>query len=114
MPQRSSDAPTAFHVKIRQSDACCSVRVRGEVDLASCPVLTVALNAAEAVSPAPIVLDLSAVRSIDSTGIAALIHAARRSHDQGKRLHIVASPDIERLADICGLTRNPHLGIQAA
>ena len=78
------------------------VAARGQVDLESVSYLTEALLAAEATHAAAIVLDLSGVTLIDSTGFRHVLEAEARSRKNGKRLSIAPSPAVEQLIDLCG------------
>ena len=79
------------------------VRVRGEVDIASVGAMVSELRAAEAGDATSIVLDLSAVSFLDSTGISAIVSSALRSRADGNRLRLVTSPAVDRVIDLCGL-----------
>ena len=76
------------------------VLVRGEVDIASVGAVVSELRAAEARDAGPIVLDLSGVSFLDSTGLSAIVLSALRS---GDRLRLVTSPAVDRVIDLCGL-----------
>lgn len=79
------------------------VRVSGEVDIASVDAMISELRAAEAGDATSIVLDLSAVSFLDSTGISAIVRSALRSRANGNRLRLVTSPAVDRVIDLCGL-----------
>lgn len=54
----------------------------------------------------PIVLDLGAVRFMDSSGLAALIAAHKRAGTQGSRLKLAAlQPEVRSVLDLTGLSR---------
>ena len=81
------------------------ISLAGELDLASCPALETELRSVETNGAARIVLDLSGLEFIDSTGIALLVAALRRSENDSGRLRFVRSRSEEvcRLLEICGL-----------
>ena len=62
------------------------VRARGEVDLATSPRLRSVLVDAVGVGPRDLVIDLSSVDLIDSTGLGVLVGALRRARQSGSRL----------------------------
>jgi anti-sigma B factor antagonist len=64
------------------------VAVNGEVDLATAPALHEALTSA-CDAHARVILDLSAVSFMDSTGLSVLIRAYKRSRDDGRELRMV-------------------------
>ena len=80
----------------------CRISAKGEVDIGTAPGLASALEAAEASGAVAIVLDLSGVTFIDSTGLSVLVRGALRS-EEGNRLSIVASPSVDRVVDLTGL-----------
>ena len=79
------------------------VRVRGEVDIDTVGAMITELQAAEAGDATSIVLDLSGVSFLDSTGVSAIVRGALRSRAQGDRLRVVTSPAVDRVLDLCGL-----------
>jgi anti-anti-sigma factor len=74
----------------------------GELDIATVPLLEAAFDEVERGSATKIVVDLSAITFIDSTGLQLLLRMNERC-DEAQRLEIVASPAVERLLDITGL-----------
>jgi anti-sigma B factor antagonist len=62
------------------------VRARGEVDLATSPRLRSALVDAAGPGPCDLVIDLSSVELIDSTGLGVLVGALRRARQTRSRL----------------------------
>lgn len=84
-------------------DGRCLVRLAGEVDLSVVPDLVVELEfAIEQVSPS-LVVDVSAVEFIDSSGLAALVRARRRAEERGGG--IVLTGPSEALDQLLRLTR---------
>jgi anti-sigma B factor antagonist len=79
--------------------------LRGELDADACPKVEFELAQAEASDADRIVVDLSQVEFIDSTGIALLVSALRRSEQNSCRLRFVPShsEDVQRLLELCGL-----------
>jgi anti-sigma B factor antagonist len=74
----------------------------GELDIATAPLLEAAFEEIGLGEAETIVVDLSDVSFIDSTGIQLLLRMNARCSG-GERLEIVASPAVERLLDITGL-----------
>jgi anti-sigma B factor antagonist len=68
------------------------VRVAGEIDLATAPELSAALDKVIADGRA-IVLDLSDVEFIDTTGVRVMLDARRAITDGRRELTVVAPPD---------------------
>jgi anti-sigma B factor antagonist len=82
----------------------CRLSLRGEVDLATAPDLERALQEAESQAPQRILLDLSALRFIDSTGLHVLCAAYVRAEDNARSLVLEgASTHIRNLLGMVGL-----------
>jgi anti-anti-sigma factor len=81
--------PVPFEVDRRSEDGVAVVAVRGELDLNTAPTLCLAIEQA---AP-PVVVDLSAVGFCDSTGMRALMEAAREVEAGAGMLAIVVPPD---------------------
>ena len=76
--------------------------VSGELDLATVPQLSAAV--AEHHDAGLLVLDLTAVTFIDSTGVRVLIQADRSCARSGSRLVVLAGDGpVRRLLDLCKL-----------
>lgn len=69
------------------------VRVGGEVDLATAPELAAALEQALAGDRRTIVLDLTDVEFIDTSGVGVMLEARRQIRDENAELTVVAPPD---------------------
>ena len=63
--------------------------VEGELDIATAPRMMAALNEAIAEMDAPLVVDLSGVVFMDSTGLALLMNARRRAMRLGQGFAII-------------------------
>lgn len=70
-----------------------TVRVSGELDLTSAPQVEAALKRAEQSAVGTIVLDLSGLEFMDSSGLRLVLSADRRARDAGRELLIVRGPD---------------------
>lgn len=93
-----------FEVAEGRRDGVPVVSVLGEVDVATAPALREALDAAVDGGSDPLVVDLSAVTFIDSTGLGVLIGARKRCIDAGRELRVVVSePRILKVFEITGL-----------
>jgi anti-anti-sigma factor len=77
-------------VEERRADAV-TLRCEGELDLASAPTLVQTLTRLVGEeAPLPIVLDLSAVGFMDSSGLRALIEADRVRREAGRSMALLA------------------------
>lgn len=80
-----------------------SVHLRGELDLATADRAEDALLAAEAQERSSVILDLSGLRFIDSTGLRLVLRAHRRSREGGARLRLVEGPpEVQRVFRVTG------------
>ena len=66
--------------------------MEGEIDIATAPRMIAALNEVLAEIESPLVVDLSSVVFMDSTGLALLINARRRMVRRGQGFAIVCPP----------------------
>lgn len=80
------------------------VSLAGELDLSTIPRMEMPLLSE--VSQAPVIVDLSALSFIDSSGIAVLIRAFRAA-GAGRRMHTVIAPgsQVERVLRLAGIDR---------
>ena len=80
------------------------VVVTGELDVGFAPLLRTRLLELMNAGKTDIVVDLSAVEFIDSTGLGVLIRALRQLRERGGDLRLVVNrPDVLRIFDITGL-----------
>ena len=84
----------------RDADGTPRVVASGEIDLSNIEVFTHALSMASAGTRTPILVDLSAVKYLDSAGVNALFDHA----DQVDGLHLIVHPFLMRVLTISGLT----------
>ena len=82
------------------------VRLAGELDLYNADAVRTALLAAAERSPQRLVVDLEAVRFIDSTALGVLIEARSKLPD--RRSFVLAAPGLEtrRALEVSGLDRH--------
>jgi len=90
-----------FEVTTETAAGALRVRAAGEIDLATAPLLAAAIDEASA-DGGPVLLDLSAVTFIDSTGLGVILHAHGAL---GERFRGMPSPACERLFDIAGVRK---------
>jgi len=78
--------------------------LRGELDLASAPLLQTEIDSGEIASSAMLVLDLQELKFIDSTGLRVLLAAHERSRESGQEFAVTrGSPQVQRLLSITGV-----------
>ncbi|MFL5841235.1 MAG: STAS domain-containing protein [Thermoleophilaceae bacterium] len=95
---------TAFTIQTRSDEGVTHMVLAGEFDLAALPQFEDAIAAVEAGRPAAIVVDLSGLSFMDSSGLRALVTADERAHAAGRRLAIVPGPPpVRRVFEITQL-----------
>lgn len=77
--------------------------VRGEIDTLTAPAFTAAIDELLTASGEVLVMDLTEVRFLASSGLAAMISAAHRAEDRGIRLRLViTSRAVRRPLEVTG------------
>ena len=94
---------TSFDAE-HEEGGICLIRARGEVDVASAPRLQAAIDAAIESKPTSMLIDLSEVSFLDSSGLRVLVDAQRRTSEMGAGFAVDGmSPALERVFEIAGL-----------
>jgi anti-sigma B factor antagonist len=83
---------TPLEVERSRSDGYELLAVEGEIDIATAPRMIAALNEVLAEIESPLVVDLSRVVFMDSTGLALMMNARRRVVRRGQGFAIVCPP----------------------
>ena len=107
-PQGSVTAGQAFNLVTAQEDDATVIRVAGELDLASADELDQAIRKAEETGIGTIVVNLSDLSFIDSTGLSVLLRARTRARQDGERLRFVRSRH-DAVTRLLALTDTRHL-----
>jgi anti-sigma B factor antagonist len=96
-----------FSVLVSTNGDRATVALRGELDLSGVDRARQAIEQAESGAAALLILDLSELDFIDSTGLEVLLRAAQRAHDDGRRL-IVQRPSryVRRLLEMTAIDRS--------
>ena len=96
-----------FSVTVSTDGDVATVYLRGELDLSGVDRAREAIEQAEAGKSGLLVLDLSHLDFIDSTGLEVLLRAARRARDEGRRL-IVQRPSryVRRLLEMTAIDQS--------
>jgi anti-sigma B factor antagonist len=104
LAEREMDAARAFEVVDLPSDKVAGVAVRGEVELATAPVLTAALEDGIRGSSGAFVIDLAAVDFLDSSGVACLVRARALLGRDDRALALVCPPgSVRRVLELTGI-----------
>jgi anti-sigma B factor antagonist len=98
---------TPLAVERYRSDGYEVLAVEGEIDIATAPRMIAALNEVLAGIESPLVVDLSSVVFMDSTGLALLMNARRRVVRSGQGFAIVCPPGpIGRVFEIADMVES--------
>lgn len=80
------------------------LRVAGDLDLETAPRLLAGAEPHPAATDEALIIDLSQLNFIDSSGLSALIRINQRVTDTGRRLEIIApAPQVAKAFEITGL-----------
>ena len=80
-------------VRTEDRDGLVHMSLMGELDLSSVAKVQEELRRIEANAPATLVVDLSKLSFLDSTGLRCIVTADERAREQGRRIVIVRGPD---------------------
>jgi anti-sigma B factor antagonist len=92
-----------FSIELDRASSHAVVTVAGEVDIASSPRLRDAGLEAFGIEPTHVVMDLTGVTFIDSTGLSVLVLMRRRARTHRSRLSLIGNAKVEALLRIAGL-----------
>ncbi len=95
--------PSHFSTEVRKQGRATIISLSGELDLASSAALQQELDAVAAAEV--LILDLSALEFIDSTGLSVLVKAHVEAQESGREFGLVKGGDqVQRLLALTGLT----------
>jgi anti-sigma B factor antagonist len=97
---------TTLSLETREEGEQVRIAVAGELDLSSALTFDEEIRRAEERDPATLVLDLSRLRFLDSTGLRLIMSAQARARKHGRRLAIVEGTDaVKRIFRMAGVNR---------
>jgi anti-anti-sigma factor len=82
-----------LEVTTQDSGGQVTISLKGELDLSSVGKVQEELRRVEAEGPSVLVLDLSNLTFLDSTGLRTVVTADERARENGRRLVVVRGPD---------------------
>jgi anti-sigma B factor antagonist len=93
-----------LEVSTEDRDGLVHVALVGELDLSTVAKLQDELSRVEAASPPTVVVDLSKLTFLDSTGLRCIVTADERAREAGRRMVVVRGPDpVQRVFTITRL-----------
>jgi anti-sigma B factor antagonist len=84
---------TILEVESVEEQGLVKLLLRGELDLSTASKAEEELRRAEAGEPDLLVLDLSELTFLDSTGLRLIVTADHRAREQGRRVAVVKGPE---------------------
>ncbi len=101
---QSVEAPRQLEIQSVIAGGWHTLRLSGELDLASTPLLDDAIGHVDAIAIDGVTLDLSKVTFIDSTGVRAVLTLREHCGKRGAEFQIVPGPPaVQRVFDVTGL-----------
>jgi anti-anti-sigma factor len=102
-------------VRTEDRDGLVRLALVGELDLSTVAKVQEELRRIEASSPATVVVDLSKLTFLDSTGLRCIVTADERAREAGRRMVIVRGPDaVQRVFAITRLEERLEMVDDAA
>ena len=104
-----------LEVRTEDRDGFVHVALMGELDLSTVAKVQEELRKIEAASPPTLVVDLSKLTFLDSTGLRCIVTADERAREAGRRVVIVRGPDpVQRVFAITRLEERLEMVDDAA
>jgi anti-sigma B factor antagonist len=104
-----------LEIETEVGDGLVRVALRGELDLSTVTKVDDELKRVEAGGPGLIVLDLSRLTFLDSTGLRCLVTADQRARENARRVVLVRGPDaVQRVFAITRLEERLEMVDDAA
>ena len=96
--------PAGIEIEELQQDREHTLKLRGELDMAGVPSLEATIERICADGASSLTLDLGELSFIDSTGLAAIVHATGLCSKRGCAFQILPGPrSVQRLFEVTGL-----------
>lgn len=96
-------SPSSLSISCVSADGTISISLEGELDLASARKMQERLEAVEGEDPSRIIVDLSKLAFIDSTGLRVLLIADARARQSGYELILTpGEPSVQRVFEVTG------------
>ncbi len=97
-------------IEISRDGGMVVITLQGELDLASAEVFSAQLDGASSGDASAIVVDLSELEFMDSTGLRTILAAQQRCGEHGRRFAVVpGSRQVARLLEVARVEDHLHL-----
>lgn len=104
MPRDAQFEVPQFEMTVPEVSGVPVLKVRGEIDVASAPDFHASISDIIGRGPEVVIVDMSEVSFIDSTGLGVLVSAEKETREAGKDLRLVVTqPQIMKLLELTGL-----------
>jgi anti-sigma B factor antagonist len=104
---------SGFRVEVATKGEASVVSVAGELDLASSPTLEAELQRVSASDIPLVIVDLSQLEFMDSTGLSVLVRAHQRAEENGQRFGLInGSQQVQRLLTLTGVAERLTLSAE--
>ena len=101
-----SDRPTGFSIDLGVRPRMTVISLAGELDLLYAARVEEQLRESEKEHDHMLVLDLTGLAFIDSTGISVLLRAYLRAQEEGRRLVLLPGPpNVQKVFSVSGMDR---------
>jgi anti-anti-sigma factor len=92
-----------FRADVHARSDSCELRLEGEIDVATAPLVAEAAGRLEGSGGGPVAVDVGGVTFCDARGVAALLHLVRSLGDRGREVTIHRPhPRVVRVLHLCG------------
>ena len=106
---------TILELETSEEEGLVRLALRGELDLSTVSKVEAELRRAEASEPSLLVLDLSELNFLDSTGLRLIVTTDQRARESGRRVAVVKGPDaVQRVFAITRLDERLEMLDQGA
>jgi len=100
-----SSVQSQFRLEVGSEGRATLIVVRGELDLASGPELEAELARVHERPPEMLIIDLSQLDFMDSTGLSILVKAHQQTVEDGREFGVVrGTPQVQRLLELTGVS----------
>jgi anti-anti-sigma factor len=104
VPDRDRGISERLRIGLEPDSSGVRIRLDGELDLATAPELDRLLDELARHGHSRLLVDLTGLKFMDSTGLASIVRALRTADDNGHRLSVRrGSPQVQRLFELTGI-----------
>jgi anti-anti-sigma factor len=101
---RDASAPDALEIEFTRNGSGAVMSLHGELDLQSAPGLEERLSVVDGTAPGPLVVDLSGLTFMDSSGLRVIIRFDQAAQASGRQLSFRRGGDqVQKLFELTGV-----------